>query len=49
MQKHFSELQEIISIGPKISSFYLRDLVCIYDLEEFLLGKDLKILQPIDT
>lgn len=46
---HFSELQKIFSIGPKITSFYLRDLICMYSLEKYMSKEDLIFLQPIDT
>ena len=49
IQQHFKELQKIISIGPKISSFYLRDLICMYSLDNYLSEEDLIFLQPIDT
>jgi len=49
VKDHFFELQKIISIGPKITSFYLRDLICIYSLEKFMSEEDLIFLQPIDT
>lgn len=48
-EEHYKELQNIYSIGPKISSFYLRDLVCLYSLEQYLDAADLSFLQPIDT
>lgn len=49
VNEHFYELQKIISIGPKISSFYLRDLICMYSLDNYMSEKDLIFLQPIDT
>lgn len=49
IKKHYKELQTIRSIGPKIASFYLRDLTCLYELEKFLTEDDLILLQPIDT
>jgi hypothetical protein len=49
IKDHFNELQTIRSIGPKCSSFYLRDLSCIYSMDAKL-GKDnLIYLQPIDV
>ncbi len=48
VKEHFYELQEIISIGPKISSFYLRDLICMYSLDKDMSKEDLVFLQPID-
>lgn len=49
LKQHYDKLQEIYSIGPKISSFYLRDLICMYSLEEKMSKEDFKFLQPIDT
>lgn len=49
VKEHFFELQKIISIGPKITSFYLRDLICMYSLEKYLSKEELIFLQPIDT
>ncbi|WP_440953562.1 hypothetical protein [Methanococcoides sp. FTZ1] len=43
------ELQDITSIGPKISSFYLRDLICLYELENEIPIDQLKVIQPIDV
>ncbi len=48
-KEHFYELQNIVSIGPKITSFYLRDLICMYSLDSFMSEEDLVFLQPIDT
>lgn len=49
VKEHFFELQKIISIGPKITSFYLRDLICMHSLEKYMSKEDLLFLQPIDT
>ncbi|MEM5799642.1 MAG: hypothetical protein QXZ43_03170 [Candidatus Aenigmatarchaeota archaeon] len=49
VKDHYFELQKIISIGPKITSFYLRDLICMYSLERYMSKEDLIFLQPIDT
>ena len=46
---HYRELQGIRQIGPKITSFYLRDLVCIYELDGFVQQNDLEYLQPVDV
>jgi hypothetical protein len=46
---HYRELQGIRQIGPKVASFYLRDLVCIYDIHGLLQPDDLRFLQPIDV
>lgn len=50
LKQHYNELKsKICSIGPKIASFYLRDLVFMYSLEEKVSEEDLEFLQPIDT
>ena len=49
IEDHYNELQEIISIGPKITSLYFRDLICLYSLEKHLSKEDLVFCQPIDT
>lgn len=49
LKSHFYELQTIISIGPKIASLYLRDLVWMYSLERLISKDDLVYLQPVDT
>jgi len=46
----YRNLDGIWSIGPKIASLILRDVVYIYKLENYLLDKeDYYFLQPIDT
>lgn len=43
-------LEDIYSIGPKISGLILRDIVHIYDLTSYINGlDDYSLLQPIDT
>ena len=49
LKEHFLELQKIFSIGPKISSFYIRDLISIYNLEDEISKTDWIFLQPVDT
>ncbi|MCL4523253.1 MAG: hypothetical protein M1453_07850 [Acidobacteria bacterium] len=49
LKEHCEELQNIEQIGPKIATFYLRDLVCIYDLEDRVRPQDLQFLQPMDV
>lgn len=49
LRELYDALRGIIQIGPKIASFYLRDLVDIYDLESKIRAEDLKYLQPIDV
>jgi len=46
----YKELDSVWSIGPKIASFILRDIVYIYELEKYLdKPDDYYFLQPIDT
>ncbi len=47
--EHYRELQRIRQIGPKVASFYLRDLVCVYGINDLVRPEDLKLLQPIDV
>ncbi|AKB78168.1 hypothetical protein MSHOH_1685 [Methanosarcina horonobensis HB-1 = JCM 15518] len=46
---HFNKFQKIHLIGPKCSSFYLRDLSYIYPLDKEIKKEDLIYLQPIDV
>ena len=45
----YHQLDSIWSIGPKIASLILRDVVYIYNLADFLENKDYYSLQPVDT
>ena len=45
----YQNLDGIWSIGPKIASLILRDVVYIYELESYLSGEEYYFLQPIDT
>lgn len=53
--RHFDELQKakneagIIQVGPKIASFYLRDVVSLFELEDKVSADFQFTLQPIDT
>jgi hypothetical protein len=53
IKSHYLNLQGrnkgIIQVGPKIASFYLRDLVLALNLESYLKEDDFQYLQPIDT
>lgn len=55
LHEHYTQLQHsksrngIRSVGPKISSFYLRDVVSLYELEKYVVPQDMVFLQPIDT
>lgn len=39
----------IVQVGPKIAAFYLRDLVTLYQLEDFVAPSDAFSLQAVDT
>lgn len=43
------ELHSIVSIGDKITSFYLRDTVFVYELDHYLRPEDYYYVVPIDT
>lgn len=45
----YNQLDSIWSIGPKIASLILRDIVYIYELEKYLEKSDYYYLQPVDT
>lgn len=54
--QHYKELQIAISpktgiyqIGPKVASFYLRDLVTLYGLESHVPAQVQYMLQPVDV
>ncbi len=48
--KAYKILDSVWSIGPKISSLILRDIVYIYELEKYLKKpEDYYFLQPVDT
>lgn len=49
IRRHYEELKTIRQIGDKIASFYLRDLVSIYKLDDYISNDDLRFLQPIDV
>jgi hypothetical protein len=49
IHNHYNELLKLKQIGPKIASFYLRDIVMLFDMEDTLSETDYKDLQPIDT
>lgn len=48
LQKSQSE-EGITSVGPKIASFYLRDLITVLHLQNKVSEKDQIFLQPVDT
>ncbi|MEM3264939.1 MAG: hypothetical protein QXH07_03180 [Thermoplasmata archaeon] len=45
----YNEPDGICGVGDKIASFFLRDLVCIFDRENELKKNEEIFLQPIDT
>lgn len=49
IRKLYTDLMDITSVGPKIASLYLRDLVDLYDLESKVSPEDLVLLQPVDV
>jgi hypothetical protein len=55
ISNHYYELQRansplgIVQVGSKIAAFYLRDMVCLYRLEEYVQGEFSFCLQPIDV
>ncbi len=50
LPKVYAEIDSIWSIGPKIASLILRDIVYIYQLEKYLDDeKSYNYLQPVDT
>jgi len=49
LRRHRENLMGIVQIGPKISSFYLRDLIDVCKLENYLSEDDYALLQPVDT
>jgi hypothetical protein len=54
---HYLELQSgvnirgegIFQVGDKIASFYLRDVVSLYGLDEYVTAESAVVLQPIDV
>ncbi|MEM4235061.1 MAG: hypothetical protein QXU75_07930 [Candidatus Methanomethylicaceae archaeon] len=50
IREHYDELQRgIVQVGPKIASFYLRDVASLYQLENFVSEEFAFCLQPIDA
>ena len=55
IEGHYYELQKaedsngIVQVGPKVASFYLRDVVCSFKLENYVPVQFQFCLQPIDT
>jgi hypothetical protein len=39
----------VISVGPKTASLYIRDLISLFELDNFLRDSDYFYVQPIDT
>ncbi|MFW9801791.1 MAG: hypothetical protein ACFFFC_04025 [Candidatus Thorarchaeota archaeon] len=49
LREHYLELKSIFQFGPKITSFYLRDVVDLFQLESFIDEDDFVLLHPVDT
>lgn len=49
VREHFVDLQKIVQIGPKIASFYTRDVVAAFGLEGNIPFDQQKYLQPVDV
>ncbi len=49
MEEHYRSLMTIRAIGPKLATFYLRDLDILYDLREYLPADGYVMMQPLDT
>jgi|SRR3989344_698434 len=45
----FNKLNGIYAIGDKLASFYLRDVILIFELEKYLKVDDFQYCQPVDT
>ena len=45
----FDKLNGIYAIGDKLASFYLRDVILIFELEKYLKVDDFQYCQPVDT
>jgi hypothetical protein len=46
---HFVELQQIYQVGPKITAFYLRDVVSLFQRESAVPDEHQLCLQPVDV
>lgn len=44
-----NDIRKIHAVKDKLASFYLRDVVLVYDLENLVKPEDYKYYQPIDT
>jgi len=49
LRELFTELINISFVGQKTASFFLRDLVFLFELEKYINEEDIMFLQPIDT
>ena len=49
IQGLYRELDGIFQVGPKIARLFLRDLVAVLNLQEYLSIQDYRFLQPTDT
>lgn len=46
---YFDELDRLAGIGDKLASFFLRDVVLAFEMEESLDDRDARYCQPVDT
>ncbi|MDA2935146.1 hypothetical protein MYX82_12520, partial [Acidobacteria bacterium AH-259-D05] len=50
IEEHYEEIQRhIVQVGPKVASFYLRDVVSLFQLEDKVTKNFQFVLQPIDV
>jgi hypothetical protein len=49
LKQHYASLLSIRQVGEKVASFYLRDLVSVYGLSEFIDDASASCLQPVDV
>lgn len=47
--RHYEDLQAIFQVGPKVASFYLRDVVSLFNLESAVPDDFQFCLQPVDV
>jgi endonuclease III len=49
LEEVFNQLVKVRGIGPKIASFYLRDITYAFELEKVIDKKNARYIQPIDV
>jgi len=47
--KLYEKLKTIHQVGQKLASFFIRDLIIVYELKKYLTDEDFKAVFPIDT